>query len=89
VTVASYRLCGTLADYVVLPDEENPREGWIMHLAVCGPRETPAFGDRVLVGDTDYTVAHWTKVPFADAPDECRNGCQPGQGIFELRLQPA
>jgi hypothetical protein len=86
--MASYRMCGTPAKYVHLREEKNSREGWIMQLAVSAPRETPAHGDRVQVDGIDYTVEHWTEVPLAEAPPECRNGRQPNQGVFELRLQP-
>ena len=87
--MASYRVCGTAADYVSLPDEgPTSREGWIMQLAVCGPRERPAYGDRIIVNETDYSVEQWTEVPLDEALHECRNGRQPNQGIFELRLQP-
>lgn len=86
--MASYRLCGDAAAYASEPGEENSREGWISHHAVCGPRETPGYGDRVEVAGRAYRVAYWTAVALDEAPVSCRIGRDPGQGIFDLRLEP-
>ena len=87
--MASYRLCGDPAVYVSIPGEANSREGWISHHAVCGPRETPNVGDRVEVDGKDYIVRHYGDLALADAPEPCRSGRLPNQGVFDLRLEPA
>lgn len=87
--MTAYRLCGGPWDYVSLPEEENSREGWRMSRAVLAPRQYPEDGMRVELEGVDYIVAKWEEVPLDDAPDPCRRGRQPNEGIFELVLRPA
>lgn len=87
--MATYRLCGDPSVYASEPGEEASREGWITHHAVYGPRETPSYGDRVKVHGRSYLVRHFTEVALADAPESCRRGRTPNQGVFDLRLEPA
>ena len=87
--MTSYRLCGQPWDYVALPNEVASREGWRMSYAVLGPRERPVVGMRVELDGVDYAVVTWNEATLDSVPDPCGKGRAPGQGVFELVLQPA
>lgn len=87
--MSSYRLCGQPWDYVAEPNEVASRKGWRMSYAVLGPRERPEVGMRLELEGVNYTVAAWNEATLDSAPDPCVKDRQPGQGVFELVLEPA